>query len=382
MQTITFMPTVKTYCEDRDAIIARLTRHHEKLQEKAARLSKVKACGQGDPLETEAAEQGPPSQRKASALEECEARPGQRDRWGVEKRIRRRAGRIAAAAAKANGLSHLPDEPRKRLLAAPREYQLAGPMTEHQADEIAAALYAESPWLQEAILPIWQDMRQHAREGLGLKFRPLLLDGPPGIGKTHLARRLGELTALPALNFDVGSSSEGFRITGLARGWGTAHPSQIVERILDTGIANPVVFIDEIDKADVIKSVKGHSTSVLTSLLVLLEQRSAASWECPFYQVPFNMAHVNWLLASNSVDLVPVPLQTRVRIIRLKGMDHRTLVEAAVQRCKREDLPDGVVEDVERVLSLYPPGHSALNMRTLDRIFEDRARHERKPCLN
>lgn len=53
------------------------------------------------------------------------------------------------------------------------------------------------PWMRQAIEHIWRDMRRSARRGHGLRFRPILLDGPPSVGMTHLARSLARLCKLP-----------------------------------------------------------------------------------------------------------------------------------------------------------------------------------------
>lgn len=361
-KTIRFLLNANQFPEDQDAIMARLRRHLQALRAKTADPDSEPGWGvaPSDDLD------GPV--RNYGSVD-------------VEK-IRRRADAIVKLRRKKNGLGHLDREIRQRLLDAPRAMRLDGPANEHAADELASKLYEESPWLAPAIEVIWQDMRRFAREGLGLKFRPILLDGPSGIGKTHLARRIGELSGLPALDFDVGSGSEGFRLTGLSKGWGTAQPSQVVERILDSGCANPIVFVDEIDRAGVLFSKGGLPTSVITSLLVLLEPRSAEGWECPFYQLKFDMSHVNWILASNRADLMPEPLRTRLRIVSLPGMRHIDLNLASLRQCRLRGLSDQAVEDIARVLSVIPPGHSSLNMRTLSRLLDDREVLERKPTLN
>ena len=364
---IRFLLNATQLVENRHVIKARLTEHYLRLQTRAA--AQVSD-------ETVESDEGP-------NLDFLDSKIGEPNvSWEVRNKIDRRATYIAKRHARLNGLGHLKSEPRATLLAAPRAMSLEGPANEHAADEIAAVLFEESPWLQPAIEVIWRDMRRYAREGQGLKFRPILLDGPPGIGKTHLARRVAELSGLPELNFDVGSSTEGWRITGMNRGWGTSYPSAILSSILDTGCANPVVFIDEIDKAGTCYSKSGASTSIVTSLLTLTEPRSAYGWECPFYGCKFDMSHVNWILASNRVDLVPEPLRTRVQVVSLAGMGHNDLIGAAARECRRRELSDEAVEDVARVLQALPSGHPSLNMRMLSRLLDDRTELERKPLLN
>lgn len=364
---IRFLLNATQLVEDRDVIKARLTEHYLRLQARAAAKASEETVEAGEEPNLYVLDDG---------IEEPKVS------WEMRKKIDRRATYIAKRHARLNGLGHLKSEPRATLLAAPRVMSLDGPANEHAADEIAAVLFEESPWLQPAIEVIWRDMRRHARDGLGLKFRPILLDGPPGIGKTYLARRVAELSGLPELNFDVGSSTEGWRITGMNRGWGTSHPSSILSSILDTACANPVVFIDEIDKAGVCYSRAGVTTSIVTSLLTLIEPRSAYGWECPFYGCKFDMSHVNWILASNWVELVPEPLKTRVQVVSLSGMGHDDLIAAAARECRRRELPDEAVEDVARVLHALPRGHPSLNMRTLSRLLDDRVELERRPVLN
>ena len=95
-------------------------------------------------------------------------------------------------------------------------------------------------------------MRHHVAEhGAGLKLRPTLLVGGAGLGKTHLVRRIAELSKLPVVHIDGGAGSEGFPIAGLARGWGGAECGRPLKTMISSKICNPIIVIDEIDKAGV-----------------------------------------------------------------------------------------------------------------------------------
>ncbi|MEW2915017.1 hypothetical protein [Leisingera sp. JC11] len=95
-------------------------------------------------------------------------------------------------------MGHLSREHRERLSVFRDGVRLVAIATEHQADELAAELHGEMPWMAPATEAVWHAMRRSVRDGWpGLRLPPILLDGPPGIGKSHWARRLGQMLTVP-----------------------------------------------------------------------------------------------------------------------------------------------------------------------------------------
>lgn len=283
-----------------------------------------------------------------------------------------------------SGINHLKPELQVRIQSMSGGVKLAGPRTEHDADVIAARLVDELPWMIPVIDIIWQDMRESANEGRGLAFRPILMSGPPGIGKTHLASVLANLCNTPAVTVDAGQGSEGFRLAGVDRTWSTASPGRVVDTILNTGIGNPVIFVDEIDKAGIsgIESNSGAITSIYNALLGLLEPVSAQRWECPFFGVRFDMSHVSYLLAANDPRRIPEPLLTRLHHVKLGHMKHQDLLYIAKRFCEQGNHDFSIVDDIDKVISLYPVGHKSLNLRTTMRMLKDIVQLTKAPVFH
>ena len=165
------------------------------------------------------------------------------------KKIRRRAPMLVQRRNAMSGLAHLKPEEIKRLSVLKNGTRLTSPGNEAWADELAAALHAEMPWMGPCTEAAWHALRRSShRADASLRLPPMILNGPAGIGKSVWARRLADLCAVPACVVEVGSGSAGFRIAGLERGWSSAGPGRPLETILQTGIANPIMIVDEICK--------------------------------------------------------------------------------------------------------------------------------------
>ena len=108
-------------------------------------------------------------------------------------KIERRALRCVERQEAATGMQHLRTDDRNALRRLQNGATVSRVSNEHVADVLAAALHEEMPWMGPATEHIWHAMRQSVRKGLpSIQFAPLLLFGPPGIGKSHWARRLGK----------------------------------------------------------------------------------------------------------------------------------------------------------------------------------------------
>lgn len=299
--------------------------------------------------------------------------------WEDIEKIRRRSNKIIEARSKYSQGRHLSRADRKMLKPVTGGVVVGGPSTEHQVDEIAAQLYAEMPWMKQVINELWLDMRHNAvKHGTGLKLRPTMLVGGTGLGKTHLVRRIGQLTRLPVAHIDGGAGSEGFPVAGLSRGWGGAECGRPLKTILETKIANPIVIVDEVDKAGTAVSTSGHSTSMHAALLGLLEPVSAVDWHCPYLQTGFDMSRINWLLTANDLDLLPTLLRTRLRTIQVEPPSETELTVFVEREVVRRSLSEDCVDQILAVVR-DPRWRKAGNVRLVVRLLDEMQRLETLP---
>ena len=221
----------------------------------------------------------------------------------------RRVDAVVARRLKANGLGHLKDKgERERLRPLLGDVPAVTVPSEHRADEIAAALHEEMPWMAPATKAAWGALSRSAREGTPVRFGPMILAGPPGVGKTAWARRLAARLDLPACMIDASKGLASFSLVGTEKGWATQQPGRPLETMIEARMANPVVIVDEVCKASSPTTTRGVSAAFLPAMLGLLEPESSRAWDCPYFRVRVDMSHLSWVMTANTLDTLPEPL--------------------------------------------------------------------------
>lgn len=300
-----------------------------------------------------------------------------------EARIKRRVERIITRCKAASGLEHLKRDDRERLETLKDGARLISLRDEHHADELDAGLHQDMPWMAPATEVIWRAMRRSVREGWpGLRVPPVLLDGPPGIGKSHWARRLGKLLSLPTSVIEATGENAGFGIVGSQRGWGGSCPGRLIEAMLQSRIANPLMIVDEVEKAGTAVSTKGHAFGLAEALLPLLEPLTAARWSCPYYQVRFDVSWVIWVLTSNDHRLLPEPLLSRCPPIRLRHLTLAELQAFTRREGAKRDLSETSIEAICDILSHPSLQQHRPSLRVAARMLERAADLEQGPTLH
>jgi hypothetical protein len=206
-------------------------------------------------------------------------------------------------------------------------------------------------------------------EGEPIRFlRHSLFVGHVGSGKSRLARKVAETLGLPLHRFD-GSGSSDNAFGGTPRRWSSGEHSVPLEAVRRHRVANPMVLVDEIDKA----GASHHNGALTSAILPFLEPENARAYPDPYVQSEINLAHVNYILTCNDDSVLPAPLKDRLRIVRLPrptiehlpALARGIVADIARERSARDwypDLSDGELAVAE---SLWARGGSVRRLRAI-----------------
>lgn len=138
---------------------------------------------------------------------------------------------------------------------------------------------------------------------------PALLVGEPGIGKTFLLTSFNDMMNNQNYFLDMGSVTAGMVLSGSSEKWGNGSPGYILNTLLNSEFANPLIILDEIDKIS-----ESYNSPVIPSLLTLLEKHTAKRFKDEYCSIRVDASHINWIGTANDKDRISAPLKSRFSI--------------------------------------------------------------------
>ncbi|GGG47920.1 hypothetical protein GCM10010964_39130 [Caldovatus sediminis] len=179
-----------------------------------------------------------------------------------------------------------------------------------------AALAESAPGFAAPLAEIRRALALAAHAGRAApRLRPILLVGPPGVGKTWFARRVAQALDLPFSALNLGGATDNRSLAGTARGWSGATPAWPIAEIARLGAPNPVFFLDEVEKAGGSRDSNGRAHD---TLLAMVEPESAGAWFDECLRTTADLRHVLWILAANETRGIPAPLLSRLSVHRIE----------------------------------------------------------------